>query len=79
MSHKGQKMINKIASNLRGNEFSMYGYFTTNTDKMRKFVKKENYIIQRRWLKKLRRMENGNAQFKYNVQLIKNTTTIYSV
>ena len=41
MCHKGQKILNKTASMLRGNEFDMYGYFITSTKNMRKYVKRE--------------------------------------
>lgn len=41
MCHKGQKLLNKTASALRGNEYRMYGYFVTSTKDMRKLVKKE--------------------------------------
>lgn len=40
MCHKGQKILNKTASMLRGNEFDMYGYFVTNIEDMRKYVKR---------------------------------------
>lgn len=40
MCHEGQKRINRIASGLRGNEISMYGYSTTSIENTRKYVKR---------------------------------------
>lgn len=52
MCHKGQKMLNRIASSLRGNQFEMYGYFKTSTKDMRKIVKKEKLHYTEKMVKK---------------------------
>lgn len=51
MCHKQQKILNKIASSLRGNEFSMYGYFATSIEDMRKFVKREKLHYSNKMVK----------------------------
>lgn len=52
MAHEGQKRLNKIASMLRGNEYSMYGVFYTNIKQMRKYVKKHKLHYTDRMIKK---------------------------
>lgn len=49
MSHEGQKRLNKIATLLRANEFWLYGECRTSIEDMRKYVKKENFIILTKW------------------------------
>lgn len=55
MCHKQQKVLNKIASGLRGNEFSMYGYFINSTESTREFVKREKLHYTKKMVEKSRR------------------------
>lgn len=52
MCHEGQKRINRIASGLRGNEISMYRYYTTSIENMRKFVKREKLHYTKKMMQK---------------------------
>lgn len=52
MCHEGQKRINKIASNLRGNDIDMYGYCARSIENARKHVKREKLHYTKNMMQK---------------------------